>query len=323
MSSYFKDFPQYLYDFNYGNKTKTSVVVDITRNIRFKREVLSNIALYDEYDIVDGETPEIIAEKFYGTPEYHWVIMMANEKYDYRNDFPLPDPVLIKHIQEAYNPILHSREWRIEDQKIIFKVYDSYEVFDVNYMIYPVEFTMQFETTNGKFTMTHNWDNSHLNDHGFDNITQEFFQKLDDATGTILASQANAIVHGTNTNFQSLFVGSTLYISTGEEIGVIESIQSNNLLTLKEKSKVNVDHKQWTWVMGGTPVGEITITTKGREYNPVYFVNTLGETINPSPTAIPVTGDYIHRLENDQKRKIKIISPSLLEVIIRNYEEEL
>jgi hypothetical protein len=73
---YFKDFPKFIYDFKYDDSaaTKTSVVKDITRNIRFRKEILANITLYDEYDIVDGETPEIIAEKIYGNPEYHWII---------------------------------------------------------------------------------------------------------------------------------------------------------------------------------------------------------------------------------------------------------
>ncbi len=101
---YFKDFPEFIYDFKYGSssETKTSIVKDITRNIRIKKEVLSNIVLYDEYDIVDGETPEIIAEKFYGNPEYHWIIMLANERFNYITDFPLEEVALDKHIQEVY-----------------------------------------------------------------------------------------------------------------------------------------------------------------------------------------------------------------------------
>ena len=100
---YFKDFPKFLYDFNYGTDTsKTSVVTDITRNVRFRKELLSAVTFYDEYDIVDGETPEIIAEKIYGNPEYHWIIMLANDKYDYISDFPLAEPELVKYIQEVH-----------------------------------------------------------------------------------------------------------------------------------------------------------------------------------------------------------------------------
>ena len=105
---YFKEFPKFQYDFAYGNDTKVSVVQDITRNIRFRRDVLANVSLYDEYDIVDGETPEIIAEKIYGNPEYHWVIMLANERHDYITDFPLPEYVLEKYIVDKYGGTRYS-----------------------------------------------------------------------------------------------------------------------------------------------------------------------------------------------------------------------
>jgi len=99
---YFNEFPDFLYDFKYGNVTKTSIVKDITRNVRFRKEILSNITLYDEYDIIDGETPEIIAEKIYGNPEYHWIIMLCNNRYDYITDFPLEEYALVKHIESKY-----------------------------------------------------------------------------------------------------------------------------------------------------------------------------------------------------------------------------
>lgn len=99
---YFKAFPKFLYDFKYGNTTKTTVVTDITRNIRFRKEVLENVTLFDEYDIVDGETPEIVAEKIYGDPEYHWIIMLSNQKHDYISDFPLSEQALVKHIIATY-----------------------------------------------------------------------------------------------------------------------------------------------------------------------------------------------------------------------------
>jgi len=100
---YFKDFPKFIYDFNMGGVDKTALITDITRSIRFRRDILANITLYDEYDIVDGETPEIVAEKIYGNAEYHWIIMLCNDKYDYLNDFPLSQYELEKHIQSKYS----------------------------------------------------------------------------------------------------------------------------------------------------------------------------------------------------------------------------
>lgn len=83
-------------------KTKAVLMTDITRNIRFRRDVLANVTVYDEYDIVDGETPEIIAEKIYGDAQYHWIVMLANDKYDYRADFPLQTKDLERYITDKY-----------------------------------------------------------------------------------------------------------------------------------------------------------------------------------------------------------------------------
>lgn len=116
---YFKEFPQFLYDFKYGNETKTSIVRDITRNVRVKKEVLSKIVLFDEYDIIDGETPEIIAEKIYGNPEYHWIIMLANEKYHYVCDFPLDEYSLDRHIQHIYGETRYDTRHYIDDRGFV------------------------------------------------------------------------------------------------------------------------------------------------------------------------------------------------------------
>lgn len=268
---YFKDFPQFLYDFNYGDTIKTNVVVDITRNVRFRKDILSNISLYDEYDIVDGETPEIISEKFYGTPEYHWVVMLANQKYDYKLDFPLPESILQRHIETVYNPTLYSSNWfwdTHEDGNLYFhiKITSVNTPFDLDYLTSNVEITVHDDDYSWQQTFT--FPSSIVS---FDPDTQYFAFKLPAVNATWLLN------HGTE--------GST----STEGVGAVE----------------------------------LVITTKGREHNPVYYVNSKGNIVNPGNGSIPVTGDTIHRRQNDEKRRIKIISPSLLESILRNYEDEL
>ena len=159
---YFKDFPKFLYDFKYGttSETKTSVVRDITRNIRFRKEVLENYSLYDEYDIKDGETPEIIAEKIYGNPEYHWIIMLANQRYDYLNDFPMEYVTLVKHAAIVYNPTLYSSagDWYFTgtgtNRKLYFKVANPEDAFNPLYLTSSVVFTVKGATSTGSFTVT-------------------------------------------------------------------------------------------------------------------------------------------------------------------------
>lgn len=99
---YFKKFPKFLYNFKINGEDKVALVKDITQNVRVRTRILENITLYDEYDIKDGETPEIVAEKIYGSPEYHWVVMLCNQRFDYINDFPLSTYNLEEHITQKY-----------------------------------------------------------------------------------------------------------------------------------------------------------------------------------------------------------------------------
>lgn len=99
---YFSNFPKLVYDFDLGSNTDYRVVTDITRNVRIRKYVLENISLFDYYDVAEGETPEIISEKVYGTPYYHWVIMLVNQRYDYINDFPLSQQELDTLVRKKY-----------------------------------------------------------------------------------------------------------------------------------------------------------------------------------------------------------------------------
>jgi Base plate wedge protein 53 len=100
---YFDTFQNMYYSYLQPDGTLGYVLLkDITQNVRFKKEVLENISLYEYYDLRDGDTPEIVAEKFYGSPMYHWVIMIANQKYDYVEDFPKAIPELEQIIRDKY-----------------------------------------------------------------------------------------------------------------------------------------------------------------------------------------------------------------------------
>jgi len=120
--TYFTKFPQIYYDFKVGgvNDPSTLMVIrDITHNVRIRKEILSNVVLYDYYHIQDGETPEIISEKVYGSPLYHWVIMMSNERFDYIDDFPLSAAALEVHIDKLYGANRNAVRHYIHDGLIV------------------------------------------------------------------------------------------------------------------------------------------------------------------------------------------------------------
>lgn len=101
---YFDKFSNILYDFKQGQNGENQFVLvkDITANVRFKTEFIKSLQIYEPYKMKDGETIEIVAEKLYGSPEYHWILMILNDRYDYIEDFPLDGVRLEEMIDAKY-----------------------------------------------------------------------------------------------------------------------------------------------------------------------------------------------------------------------------
>lgn len=98
---YFKNFPITYYSVEDGANVK--VVTNITLRAVINDEVKNNYSLYDEYDVIDGETPEILADKFYRNSNYHWVILHLNEILDPRYDWPLTVKQLNTYVSDKYD----------------------------------------------------------------------------------------------------------------------------------------------------------------------------------------------------------------------------
>jgi len=101
---YFQNFPKIYYAFEYRDGMRLQIVRDITLNLRPVKEILENVMYYEDYDIADGDTPEIIAEKLYGDPLLHWVILLTNERYHYLKDFPVPEEFFEEYLANIYGP---------------------------------------------------------------------------------------------------------------------------------------------------------------------------------------------------------------------------
>ena len=85
--SYFDKFPKIYYDANGDGKYK--VMTDILSRVKLTANIKENLLEFDYYNVKDGETPEMIAHKYYDDPELHWTILVANEVIDYYSDWPM------------------------------------------------------------------------------------------------------------------------------------------------------------------------------------------------------------------------------------------
>ncbi len=97
---YFKSFPFTFYSLD--NTGTVQVVTNITNRVSLSDEVKNNLSLYDEYDIKDGETPELVADKFYNNSQLHWLVLHYNEIMDPRFDWPLDTNNLNRYVAGKY-----------------------------------------------------------------------------------------------------------------------------------------------------------------------------------------------------------------------------
>ena len=78
--SYFNKFPTVGYDVRGDGITTT--MTDITRRVRVSTKARLSTVEYDYYDVIDGQTPEFIADRYYGDVGLHWLVLMTNDIID-------------------------------------------------------------------------------------------------------------------------------------------------------------------------------------------------------------------------------------------------
>ena len=86
--SYFKKFPKLVYDFN--REGVVNSVVDLFRQVRPIQNFIDNFTSYKFYSIRDGERPDIVSQKLYGSPNFYWTFFLVNDSlHDGLSSWPM------------------------------------------------------------------------------------------------------------------------------------------------------------------------------------------------------------------------------------------
>ena len=94
---YFKAMPKLLYPVP-GNQI---VVKDIFRRIGLDRSIKSKTALTSYY-LQDGDTPESISFDFYGSTNYHWIVLITNDIINVKTEWPKLQNSLFEYTESKY-----------------------------------------------------------------------------------------------------------------------------------------------------------------------------------------------------------------------------
>jgi hypothetical protein len=98
--SYFSLFPVTMYDpHGVGNQ---KLATNILKRVRVRANMRKEFVMLDPYDIQEGETPEIVADKHHGSPYFHWVVMILNNINNPLHDWPKTTREMQLYLQTKY-----------------------------------------------------------------------------------------------------------------------------------------------------------------------------------------------------------------------------
>jgi nucleoid-associated protein YgaU len=96
---YFNSFPNISStDYN-GNKV---VLSNILERVEVIPTQLNNINVFYKYNIKDNDTPDIIANKYYGDSYRYWMVAFANQLIDVQGGWPMPSNLFNDYIVDKY-----------------------------------------------------------------------------------------------------------------------------------------------------------------------------------------------------------------------------
>jgi len=103
IKTYFRNLP----DFNYVNldsnlSSEYTRVKNLFKRGELRSDIFVNLTFFNKYSIVGDESPNEVSLKLYDTEEFDWVILLANNIINVRDEWPLSNDSLYNHLIDIY-----------------------------------------------------------------------------------------------------------------------------------------------------------------------------------------------------------------------------
>ena len=96
---YFDTLPKVIYTEN----GVSSVYTNLLARVSVIPQILKDPLIYYTYDIQEGDTPEIVADKYYGDSYRYWIVLYANEILDPQWNWPLNNQQFDNYLTKKYS----------------------------------------------------------------------------------------------------------------------------------------------------------------------------------------------------------------------------
>ena len=84
-----------------------NVIKNLYRRVSVRDDLAKYIFAYDDYVVNDGERPDSVSTKFYGTPEYDWIIILCNRYTNLYEEWPMDTTSLEDYLDRKYGSKLY------------------------------------------------------------------------------------------------------------------------------------------------------------------------------------------------------------------------
>ena len=79
------------------------VAKNFFRRYKISDDIFSNVVLFKQYTIRDGERPDTVAQRAYGNVFYDWVVLLVNNMVNAQYDWPMNNYELYRVLEEEYD----------------------------------------------------------------------------------------------------------------------------------------------------------------------------------------------------------------------------
>ena len=211
--------------------------LDLLKNLSakavFSDELLSNAGYYQTVEVIDGERPDLLSQRLYGSPSYHWTFLLLNPQIkNIWDDWPMGSSQLIEYCTNKYRHLAADTDTNLSNKFLLGETVTG-SVSGATGIIKEIHVNMGYiviEKTAGTFTET--------------GETIQGLTSTDSAVANFIKSQAYAPHHhidGSSNWVKRAAAGTTAYSYIDYESAVIE--QNRQLKVIKTEHIMTVVNK--------------------------------------------------------------------------------
>ena len=130
---------------------------NLTAKAKVSDELINNAGFYQTIEIIDGERPDHLSQRLYGSPQYHWTFLLLNPQIkNIWDDWPMKYSQLVEYCTEKYQYLAGDTDDDLNDKFILGETVTG-SISNANGILKEIHVNMGYlviEKTSGTFTIT-------------------------------------------------------------------------------------------------------------------------------------------------------------------------